>query len=221
MFPILYKDNYLLAILKPAGLSSESGGREPDSAEQQVAAWLRRTMPWKKRQQWYLLHRLDRPVSGVLLFALTPCSMKQLALQFEKRLVRKTYLAVAGGPPPTQQGELVHWLRKDTLQRRALVAIPGDSLAQECRLRYKLLEQKEGHCLMEIELLTGRYHQIRAQLAAVGSPIMGDDKYGGEPAEGLALHAWRLELEHPKTGETLRITAPPPQSGIWRDWSGL
>lgn len=221
MFPILYKDNYLLAVLKPAGLSSESGGKGSDSAYQQVEAWLHRTTPWKKWQKLYLLHRLDRPVSGVLLFALTPGAMKHLAAQFEKRLVRKTYLAVTGGAPPALQGELVHWLRKDALQRRAMVSSPGDSLAQECRLRYRVLEQKEGRSLVEIELLTGRYHQIRAQLAAVGAAIIGDDKYGGEAAEGLALHAWRLELEHPKTGEVLRITAPPPRTGSWQGWSSL
>jgi 23S rRNA pseudouridine1911/1915/1917 synthase len=162
----------------------------------------------------------------VLLLAKTPAALKALGGQFEKREVRKIYLAVAEGKLPLPKGELTHWLRKNALNRRSVVVEAGAPEARECRLLYRVLGERDGRSLVEIELLTGRYHQIRAQLAAVGCPVAGDVKYGassrvGEEGESICLHAWRLAFRHPKTGEPVDMEAPAPDSTGWEGFGGL
>lgn len=222
MLPILFEDNYLLAIDKPAGLQSDADRHRNPSAETQVADYFRKTFPWKKQLVVGLSHRLDRPVSGVLLFAKTPAAVKALAAQFEARTVGKFYVAILEQCPPQDEGELKHWLKKDDLQKRAVVVNPHTKASQECRLRYKVLQKKEDKCLVEIELLTGRYHQIRVQMATIGCPVLGDEKYGGKIVnKGVSmihLHCLRLIFDHPKTGERMEVSTPPPSLGQWPSW---
>ncbi len=210
---VLFEDNYILAINKPVGLQSDADMRRHLCAEDWVGDYLRRTYPWKKQLITGLAHRLDRAASGVLLFGLTPAALKSLLAQFEARTVGKFYLALLEKAPTETEGELVHWLKKDNEQKRSIVVNPHTKQSQECRLRYKVLEQKAGKCLVEVELLTGRYHQIRAQFAAIGCPIVGDAKYGAKPLKAEAsmiyLHSHRLVFDHPKTGERTEVKVEP------------
>ncbi len=222
MLPILFEDNYLLAIDKPAGLQSDKDKHRNPSVEREVAEYFRKTFPWKKQLVVGLTHRLDRAVSGVLLISKTPATIKSLAAQFEARSVSKFYFAILEKCPPADEGELVHWIKKDDLAKRAVVVNPHTKASQECRLRYKVLEKKGEKCLAEIELLTGRYHQIRVQMAAIGCPVLGDEKYGGGGMKSdismIHLHAHRLAFDHPKTGERIEVNAPLPNLGEWPAW---
>jgi 23S rRNA pseudouridine1911/1915/1917 synthase len=210
---IIHEDNYLLAMNKPSGLQSDSDRHGHHCAEYQVAHHLRKTYPWKKQLKAGLAHRLDRAASGLLLFGLTPAALKSLLAQFEARTVGKFYLAVLEQCPPQDEGELKHWLKKDDVQKRSVVVNPQTKHSQECRLRYKVLQKKEGKNLVEIELLTGRYHQIRAQMGAIGCPVVGDDKYGAKPVKSdvsmIYLHSHRLIFDHPKTGERTELSVEP------------
>lgn len=217
MQAILYEDNYLIALNKPAGMRAE----ENPGLESEVATYLKSRYPWKKQLIAGLAHRLDRLVSGVMLFAITPMALKDLGKQFENRTVQKTYLAICTASPPAPSGELNHWLLKDSKNRKAIVSKKPVGRAQPARLRYKLLMQNANLFLLEIELLTGRYHQIRAQLAEIGVPIVGDEKYGSTfsfPEKMIGLHASRLTLQHPKSGGQLTLTAPLPEVELWKNW---
>jgi 23S rRNA pseudouridine1911/1915/1917 synthase len=220
MLSILYEDAYLIAVNKPAGLRAEGKQRMYLSMEAEVAAYLKVQYPWKKQLIAGVVHRLDRLVSGVMLFAKTPMALKELGRQFENRTVRKYYWAIVDKKLPSHAGELTHWLIKDTAHHRALVFNEEMPDAQKCSLRYRKIKGKEGYCLLEIELLTGRYHQIRAQLEAMGCPIVGDVKYGSQiqpegEGVGIHLHAVRLAILHPNTGEPLELIAPLPTDGAW------
>ncbi|MCU0345323.1 MAG: RluA family pseudouridine synthase [Saprospiraceae bacterium] len=220
---VLHDDNYLLAINKPSGLQSDADQHRNLCAEDWVGDYLKRTYPWKKQLRAGLAHRLDRAVSGVLLFGTTQAALKNLLAQFEARTVGKFYLAMLVNCPPEDEGELVHWLRKDDAEKRAVLAKSTTKTAHECRLRYKVLNKSEGKNLVEIALLTGRYHQIRAQMAAIGCPVLGDGKYGGTPIgkrsnesksairtpEMIYLHSHRLVFDHPKTGERMEVSSEP------------
>jgi len=161
-------------------------------------------------------HRLDRPVSGVTIFAKRSKSLERLNAMFREGSVGKYYWALTAIRPEPLEGELVHFLLKNEKQNRSYAYAAGAGArvpegAKEARLRYKTLEQTERYWLVEVELLTGRHHQIRCQLSAIGSPIKGDLKYGAtrsNPDGGISLHARGLSLIHPVTREPLTIEAP-------------
>jgi len=221
MLSILYEDNYLLAAAKPAGLQTENDRHGNPSMEALVSAYLKKTYPWKKQLAAGVVHRLDRQVSGVVLFALTPMALKHLGGQFENRTVQKTYMALVENKLPEKSGELNDWLIKDLKNRKAIISNAGDKQARPCRLRYKILQESTAGTLVEVELLTGRYHQIRAQFSAAGCPVLGDKKYGSSVDVGeqtICLHARRLAVVHPKTGADIEFMAPLPGTGIWDAW---
>ena len=164
------------------------------------------------------VHRLDKPVSGTLLIARKRSALKVLNEQFATREVGKTYMAIVSFAPPAAEGELKHWLIKDDEAKKANITDQRTQLSVEVKLTYKVLAQKEGKTLLEIDLLTGKYHQIRAQLAHIGSPIIGDEKYGSTDkyTEGaLALHASKLTFKHPVEGHQMSVTAPTPDDAWW------
>ena len=224
MFSILYEDNYLLAVNKPAGLQAESDRWGNPGMEGLLLEYLKKTYPWKKQLIAGVAHRLDRQVSGVMLFALTPMALKNMGSQFEKRTVQKIYLAVVENSLPEKSGELSHWLWKDLKNRKAIVSTSKNKEARQCRLKYKVLQEANGKSLVEVKLLTGKYHQIRAQLGAAGCPIFGDQKYGSSFAAGeqtICLHARRLAVIHPKTGAALELVAPLPDTDHWKQWGEI
>ena len=214
---ILFEDYYLLAVNKPAGLSSESGRERHPSAEQEALMYFTKQLQGKSTSKRlkatpYLnvVHRLDRVASGVLLFAKTKTALSNLMEQFEKREVEKIYWAMVEKQPPVVSGTLTHWLKKDDGGRKAVISEKQLRDSQRCELEYKVLEAKGKYWLLEIRPFTGRFHQIRAQLAYIGCPIVGDTLYGGHlwKDNQIKLHACKLQFKHPKSGEPLELEVP-------------
>ncbi len=203
-FPTLFLDEELVAIDKPAGLLSVSTGRADErTALALVRAALSR--PGKPARLWPV-HRLDRETSGVLLFARTP--QARAAVQGDWRAVRKLYLALVEGRPEPAEGVVEAPLWED---RDLNVRVGDGPTAKAARTRYRTLETGATRTLLEVELDTGRRHQIRAHLAHLGHPIVGDERHGTAGAR-LGLHAWRLSLRHPRDGRALLLEAPPPRA---------
>lgn len=211
---VLYEDNHLLALAKPAGLLTQDSGRDEDSLEARARGYVKEARGKPGDVFLHVVHRLDREVSGVVLCATTSKALARLNEQVRDRRVRKTYHAIVRPAPAATEGELVHWLVHAHLHAR--VAAAGEEGARECRLHYRVLQGLDGGAVLEVDLQTGRYHQIRAQLAAAGFPIVGDTRYGGAPdaGGGIRLHHRRLQIEHPVRREPLVIEAPYPMS--WR-----
>ena len=218
---ILYEDNHLIAVRKRVGdiVQGDKTGDVPLS--DMVKNFLKDK--YQKPGNVYLgvVHRLDRPVSGIVLFAKTSKALPRLNKMFaEHKGVKKTYLAIVANKPPQPQGTLTHWLTRNEKQNTARAydrEVPGSKKAV---LDYRLIAQSERYFLLEIELHTGRHHQIRCQLSKMGCPIRGDLKYGAprsNPDGGISLHAWRLELEHPVSHQNIVMEAPLPEERLWQE----
>jgi 23S rRNA pseudouridine1911/1915/1917 synthase len=230
---VLYEDNHLLVVNKPAGLVVQGAAADTVSLHRLACAYLKEK--YHKPGNVYLgvVSRLDRPVTGVVVFARTSKAAARLTEAFRQRQVKKVYWAVVSPPPKQPSGEWHDWLLRPADQNRtqvvrmdiapAATAVEGDQAEGQDRgvkkasLRYRVLKTAGQFALLEIELCTGRKHQIRAQAAARGSPIVGDRQYGSRvpfPA-GIALHARRLVVPHPTRKEWLTVEAPLPSS--WRN----
>lgn len=220
MVDILHETNQFAAINKPHGLNVEPLWDYPSAAGELEALLLKRGI---RRPFVGVVHRLDRPVSGVLLLAKKKQALKQLNEQFRERTVEKTYLAIVEAPPAADEGELRHYLQKKQREKRAQVFRRPVAGAVECRLHYRLLARSESFTLLEVHPHSGKFHQIRAQLGAAAMPILGDPTYGARHfyrPEGIALHAYRLAFADPHTGERLLVTAPPPADEVWQRFAG-
>lgn len=212
---ILLETEDLLLLNKPAGMVVERDRYEYPSVEVWVWNYLQKT---SKRPFVGIVHRLDRPVSGVLLIAKKPSILKLLNEQFREKMVKKTYLAICSRKPPDTKGQLHHWIQKDQKNKIALVFSVAEKNRAACRLSYQLLDQQEGLSLLKVNPETGKFHQIRAQFAAVGCPIAGDLKYGsavGHIENGICLHALELGFQDPKTNQLVFEKAPVPAAGQW------
>lgn len=214
---ILFEDYYLLAINKPAGLSSEQGTGKHPSAETEALLYftgqLQKNSTSKRLKVTPFLrlaHRLDRPASGVLLMAKTKTALTNLMEQFEQRTLQKVYHVVVERAPAATEGVLKNWLKKDDSGKKSLVVEKEGRGTQRAELSYKVLEKKGAGALLEVELGTGRFHQIRAQLAHIGCPVAGDLLYGGRfwRENEIKLHAQRLTFRHPKSGEMMTLECP-------------
>lgn len=214
---VIYEDNHLLVVNKPPGLATVGVRPEDMSLAKAAKAYLKQR--YRKPGNVFLgvVSRLDAPVSGVVVLARTSKAAARLSEQFRERDVAKLYWALVAGRVEPASGPCVHWLRKDEARQRMCVVPAGTPGALEARLKYRYLRAVPRGCLLEVELLTGRKHQIRVQLAAQGWPIIGDRKYGSrEPFPvGIALHSRSLTLRHPTREEDLTFVAPPPEG-----WGG-
>ena len=205
--PILYQDEFLCIVNKPAGMPSQ-----PDpTGDPSVLDRLKEQLG---SASIGLVHRLDRPVSGVMLFALDPETLRLMNDQFKQRAVQKTYHAIVEGRPEWKGTELRHSLKHDAKAKKSRAAEGGE----EAILHARLLAQGDRFALIEVKPQGGAFHQIRAQLAAAGHPIKGDVKYGarrGEKDRSIALHARSLSFHHPATDKLVEVTAPHRSDGIW------
>jgi 23S rRNA pseudouridine1911/1915/1917 synthase len=214
---VLYEDNHCLAVSKPAGLLVQGDQTGDRTLVDAATHYLREQYGKPGRVYLGVVHRLDRPVSGVVLLARTSKAAARLSQQFREGRVRKVYHALVERSPPDEQGALEHHLRKDTASNRTHVVDAEEAGARRARLRYRVLRREGGAALVEIEPLTGRSHQIRVQLAAAGSVIVGDVRYGSQRELGhwIALHAAELEFQHPTRNERVNVRADLPTA--WAD----
>lgn len=218
-WPVFYLDNHVLALYKPAGLLVQSDETGDASLLEWAKEWVKRRFEKPGRVFLGMVHRLDRPVAGVVCFARTSKAAARLSEQFRTGTTRKEYLAVVEGRPRESSARLVHFLERDDKRSTRVTTHPAAG-RQEARLRYTLLESTEARSLLSVELETGRRHQIRAQLAAIGHPIVGDLRYGARaPLDQaqIALLARRLTITHPTNKQSLAFETPLPRGWPWPD----
>lgn len=217
---VLYEDNHLLAVSKPAMLPTMGVADDRPSLLAVAKEYIRRKYDKPGNVYLGIVSRLDAPVTGLVILAKTSKAASRLSVLFRDREVKKTYLAVVEGRVDPTTGVLEHYLRKDERHRKVHTTHASAPDAQLARLSYRQVRVAGELALLEVEPETGRKHQIRVQLAKLGHPIVGDLKYGSRVAfgPGIALHAFALELEHPVRREPLRVEAPLPTS--WRKHGG-
>ena len=210
---VLYEDNHVIGINKRVGdiVQGDKTGDTPLS--EHLKAYLKKK--YNKPGEAYLgvVHRLDRPTTGVVLFAKTSKALSRLNAMFaDKAQVQKTYWALVDAMPPATEGTLTHWLVRNEKQNKSVAHNKEVQQSKKAVLHYKLLKSFDHYHLLEIDLITGRHHQIRAQLAAIGLHRKGDLKYGAKrsnPDGGICLHAYKLTFEHPVKKEVISIEAAP------------
>jgi 23S rRNA pseudouridine1911/1915/1917 synthase len=221
---ILYEDNHLIAVNKRAGdiVQVDDTGDEP--LDEKVKKYIAKKYNKPNGAFLGVVHRLDRPVSGVILFAKTSKALERINSMFKGREMHKTYYAVVRNRPQPEAGNLVHWLLKNP-QKNVTKAhekeVQGSSRSE---LNYKLVGELNGYYLIEVDPITGRPHQIRVQLSTLGCPIVGDNKYGyprGSLRKSISLHARKLQFIHPIKKEPVLITAPVPKDGFWEKFEGM
>ena len=217
---ILHEDNHCLAVDKPAGLLVQADRTGDPTLLDAAREYLR--SKYQKPGNIFVaaVHRLDRPVSGVVLLARTSKAATRLAEQFRDGHVEKIYLTLVEARPPENAATLEHHLVKDAAANRVRVAKPGEPGARLARLRYRVLDTCPGGTLVEVRLETGRSHQIRVQLASIGCIVVGDLRYGSQRGLGnwIALHAAELAFAHPTRGERIAVRTPLPES--WQELLG-
>jgi 23S rRNA pseudouridine1911/1915/1917 synthase len=210
---IIYEDNHIIALNKPPGWLVQGD----DTGDKPLSEWVKDYLKRKycKPGAVYLgvLHRLDRPVSGVVLFARTSKAAARLSKMIQTRAIIKTYLCKVQGIPDKANAILEHYILRNETNNTVKAFLKEVSGSLYAKLEYSVTKQNKNESLLSIELYTGRHHQIRAQLSAIGHPIVGDLKYGYPTANkdhSISLHAYSLEFEHPVTKERIRICAEPP-----------
>ena len=211
---VLYEDNHLLVVNKHCG-DLVQPDKDGDSAlENEVKAWIKRRDNKPGAVFLGVVHRIDRPVSGAILLAKTSKALTRLNEMVKNRQIVKTYWALIENMPPQDEGDLVHHIVRDGRTNRAKAYDKPQKDSKEARLHYKMIASSKNYRLLEIDLQTGRHHQIRCQLSKMGTPIKGDLKYGATHSNkggGISLHSRSLEFTHPVTKEPVKITAPTPK----------
>lgn len=216
---ILYEDNHLLIVNKRCGDLVQPDPSGESALEDQVKAFIRERDAKPGAVFLGVVHRIDRPVSGAVVFAKTSKALARLNEMIREGRIRKIYWAITESTPDPDSGELTHYILRDARANRSRALDTPRAGAKQARLRYSTLGASSHYTLVEVELLTGRHHQIRAQLAKAGCPIRGDLKYGARrsvPGGGISLHARGVEFEHPVSHETVSVTAPvPTDDNLW------
>ncbi len=216
---VLHIDNHTIIVNKRAGdiVQGDKTGDEPLS--EKIKNYLKEKFNKPGNVFCGVVHRLDRPTSGALVFARTSKGLSRLNEQFRKGIPEKTYWAIVEQVPERKEGRLEHFLAKNPDKNKSFVTQEGKHGAKQAVLNYKWLASSDRYHLLEVKLETGRHHQIRCQLAAIGCIIKGDLKYGAKrsnPDGSIGLHARTLSFDHPTTKERVTITAPAPDDSLWR-----
>ena len=211
---ILYEDNHIIVVLKPQNLASCPDESGDQNLLDKVREYIRTAYNKPGNVYVGLVHRLDRPTGGVMVFAKTSKAAGRLGEQMKTGDFEKKYLAVLNGSPHCEQGTLVNYLKKNTVNNMVYLCTQGTDGAKLASLDYHILEKKEPLALCDITLHTGRSHQIRVQMAGIAHPVYGDMRYGGERAQKgkLALWAYSLSFTHPVTKERMRFLCEPPKN---------
>ncbi|MCH7657779.1 MAG: RluA family pseudouridine synthase [Bacteroidetes bacterium] len=215
---VIFEDNHLIAVNKQVS-ELVQGDRTGDvSLDVQLKEFLKKKYNKPGNVFLGVIHRLDRPVTGVVIYAKTSKALSRMNRMFKENAVSKVYWAIVKEPPEILAGELRHFIVRDRRKNKSYSYEEPVLGAKEGWLDYKLIAQSENYSLLEIELHTGRHHQIRSQLTKIGSPILGDLKYGfprSNKSGGISLHARTLSFLHPVKKEPVKITAKPPEENLW------
>ena len=218
---VLYEDNHIVAVNKPAGMLVQGDKTGDETIGDIVKQYIKEK--YEKPGEVFLgvVHRIDRPVSGIVLFARTTKALQRLNEMFQKREIQKTYWAVVQSRPEKESGLLVDYLIKNEQKNMSRVVSPDTKGALKCELEYKLLAESDNYWLLEVDPHTGRHHQIRVQLSHMGCTIKGDLKYGAKRSNrdaSICLHARMIQFIHPVKKEEILITAPVPDDNLWRSF---
>lgn len=216
---ILHEDNHVLIFNKAAGEIVQGDKTGDECLAETLKAYIAQRDGKPGKVFLGIPHRLDRPVSGIVVFAKTSKALSRLSEMFRTGDIHKTYWALCCKAPEKESGELTDWLSRNVKMNKSFIVKAGSQGAKEARLRYQLLGRTDRYSLVEVELLTGRHHQIRCQLAGMGCVIKGDLKYGAprsNPDGGISLHSREIKFVHPVRKDEMDIIAPPPSS-----WKGI
>lgn len=215
---VLYEDNHIIIVNKSSSeiVQADKTGDTPLS--EMVKAFLKEK--YNKQGNVYIgvTHRLDRPVSGIVVFAKTSKALARLNDMFAKKDVKKTYWAIVCKMPPQEEGQLVNYLVKNEKQNKSYAYDKEVPNSKKSILNYKLIGKSDRYCLLEVDLQTGRHHQIRCQLAKIGCVIKGDLKYGAERSNkdgSISLHARSISFTHPVSKQEINVVAPCPNDELW------
>ena len=224
MLDVLFEDNHVLVVNKPAGLLVHGDETGDTTLADLAKEYIRQKYNKPGNVFIGVVHRLDRPVSGVVLLAKTSKALGRLNELFKSRKTQKTYWAVVQQKPQAEQGTLVHWLVKDTSRNVTKAYARENNSGLRSELHYKLLSANKGKYLLEVNPITGRPHQIRVQLASMKCSILGDLKYGAAsplPDKSIALHARQLQFEHPTLKKPITVSAPLPHNPVWQTFESI
>ncbi|MGC1515995.1 MAG: RluA family pseudouridine synthase [Maribacter sp.] len=215
---VLFEDNHLIIINKRPGdiVQGDKTGDVPLS--ETVKAFIKKKYDKPGNVYLGVVHRLDRPTSGIVVFAKTSKALPRLNKMFADKEAKKTYWAVVKNRPEEPEKKLTHWLKRNTKQNKSYAHSKEVNASKKAILSYRMIQHLENYYVLEIDLETGRHHQIRSQLAAIKCPIKGDLKYGFNRSNedgSIHLHARKLSFLHPVKKERIEITAPPPDDPIW------
>ncbi|APW33054.1 RNA pseudouridine synthase [Prevotella intermedia ATCC 25611 = DSM 20706] len=215
---VLYEDNHIIVVYKESGeiVQGDKTGDKPLS--ETIKAWIKEKYAKPGNVFLGVVHRLDRPVSGLVVFAKTSKALSRLNDMFRKGEVKKTYWAMVQTPPAEPEGTLTNWLVRNEKQNKSYAYDHEVPNAKKAILKYKTVGQTEHYTLLEVNLLTGRHHQIRCQLSAIGCPIKGDLKYGARrsnPDGSISLLSRTVEFIHPVSKENISVVSPLPAEKVW------
>ena len=218
---IVYEDNHLIIIYKHSGeiVQGDKTGDVPLSED--VKCYLKEKYQKPGNVFLGVVHRLDRPVAGLVVFAKTSKALTRLNKMFRDGEVHKTYWAITKNLPPQSEGTLTHWLVRNEKQNKSYAYDHEVPHSKKAILKYRLIGQSDHYCLLEVNLMTGRHHQIRCQLAHMGCPIKGDLKYGAQrsnPDGSICLLAHHVEFVHPVSKQLISLDSPQPEDNLWQVW---
>lgn len=222
---ILYEDNHIIAVNKEGSDIVQGDKTGDQTLSDRVKEYIKKK--YNKPGDVFLgvVHRLDRPVSGVVLFARTTKALSRLNKMFQDKEIKKTYWAVVGELPEQDEGELRHYILKNSEKNKSYAFPKMRSGAKEAILNYRMVSGLKNYFLLEVDLQTGRHHQIRCQLAKIGCPIKGDLKYGFSRSNkdgGISLHARKIAFMHPVKKEPIEIVAPTPDyEPLWKEFKNV
>jgi 23S rRNA pseudouridine1911/1915/1917 synthase len=217
---VVYEDNHIIIVYKESGeiVQGDKTGDTPLSDI--VKDYIKEKYQKPGNVFLGVVHRLDRPVSGLVVFARTSKALSRLNEMFRTGEVHKTYWAITKNMPAIEEGRLEHWLVRNEKQNKSYAYTKEKPGAKKAVLEYKMIGRTDNYSLLEVRLLTGRHHQIRCQLAAMGCPIKGDLKYGAQrsnPDGSISLLSHRVEFVHPVSKERIDVTSPVPSDNLWQD----
>lgn len=219
MLEVLHEDNHVIVVNKKSSDIVQGDKTGDETLADKIKVYLKTKYQKPGNVFCGVVHRLDRPTSGALVFARTSKGLSRLNEQFRDKSTKKIYWAIVEGAPENQEGTLIHYLKKNEKQNKSYASLKESPGSKKAILHYKTVLKSDRYTLLEVELETGRHHQIRVQLASIGSIIKGDLKYGAKRSNqdgSISLHARSITFSHPTTQETITVIAPVPDDTLWK-----